>query len=375
MSDTKHVGVYRLHISNVLSVAFSNVVSKQFLRYDLDQTEDEREPRMRKYLFFLALIAMTACTVSPPTQITEFVDLSKREKPEAVVQKGWTEVVIGAPDIEELSKFWTEIGGFEIRNRTSKSLLLGAPGVSDWGLIRLVEAEGQLIRPFGSQAWDTGCYYSVMHRAKNLRSVVEDAKKLGWEPLTADVVFLEFGPSQLHVIVLGHPETGVQVQLYERLTTPLPESFPDFDRVSAPFNIMQMVRDRDQAYDFFQQGLGFATFYYGKPYLSEKEEIIPINIPKELTDEIAYSAAITFPMDDMEWGRMEMIAIAKDKRLAGSDFSNQCRNPVGIKEVVFGSSSTESLREKGRHLKLVEDETDASVMTQTPDGAILRFYP
>ena len=353
----------------------SNVVFLQSLRYDFDETKNETEPRMRKHLFNLALITLTACTVFPSAQISEFADLSKREKPESVVQNGWTEVVIGAPDIEEVSKFWIEIGGFEVRNQTSKSLLLGAPGVSDWGLIRLVEAEGQPTRPFGAQAWDTGCYYSVMHRAKDLRSVVEDAKKLGWEPLTTDVVFLEFGPSQLHVIVLGHPETGIQVQLYERLTTPLPEIFPEFERVSAPFNIMQMVQDRDQTYDFFQQGLGFATFYYGKPYLSEKEEVIPINIPKELTDEIAYSAAITFPLDDMEWGRMEMIAIADDKRLAGSDFSNQCRNPVGIKEVIFKSVSMESLKEKSRDLRLVEDETNASVVTQTPDGAIIRFYP
>ena len=330
---------------------------------------------MKKYLLGSALIAMTACTAPTSTVSAKFVDLSNREKPEPVVQKGWREVVIGAPDIEEMSKFWTEIGGLEIREQTSGSLLLGAPGVSNWGLIRLVEATGKPTRPFGSQAWDTGCYYSVMHRAKNLRSIVEDARRLGWEPLTDDVVFLEFGPSQLHVIVLGHRKTGVQVQLYERLTTPLPETFPEFERVSAPFNIMQMVRDRNVTYNFFQQGLGFSTFYYGRPYLSEEEEIIPINIPKPLTDEIAYSAAITFPIDAMEWGRMEMIGIDKDKRLAGRDLSGQCDNPVGIKEIIFDSVSLESLKDKNRNLTESERSTDGSIVVKTPDGATLRFYP
>lgn len=330
---------------------------------------------MKHYFLSLSIVTLIGCTATQPPIIDQFVDLSTRDKPSSVVDRGWREVVIGAPDIAEISKFWVDIGGFEIREQSSNSLLLGAPGVSDWGLIRLVKAEGEPTRPFGAQAWDTGCYYSVMHRAKNLRSVVEDAKDLGWVPLTDDVVFLEFGPSQLHVIVLGHPETGVQVQLYERLTTALPETFPEFDRVSAPFNIMQMVRDRDEAYDFFQQGLGFSTFYYGKPYLSQKEEIIPINIPKELTDEVAYSAAIVFPENGMEWGRMEMISIQEDERLPGRDFSDQCGNPVGIKEIFFNTVALTKLTDESRNLSPIENGPEASVTLKTPDGAAIRFNP
>lgn len=326
------------------------------------------------YLIFLFAV-LAGCSPVSPTAVDKFVDLSKREKPNPVVNQGWREVVIGAPDIQEISKFWVEIGGFEIREKSSASMLLGAPGVADWGLIRLVKAEGESTRPFGSQAWDTGCYYSVMHRVKNLRAVVEDAQALGWVSLTDDVVFLEFGPSQLHVIVLSHPETGVQVQLYERLTTALPETFPEFERVSAPFNIMQMARDRDAAYNFFQQGLGFSTFYYGKPYLSEEEEIVPINIPKALTDEIAYSAAIVSPIADMEWGRMEMIAIEKNDRLDGADYSNQCGSPVGIREVVFDKANLSDLRDAKRGLEILSESENGDVIVETPDGAVIRFEP
>ena len=292
---------------------------------------------MRGVLSVLMAGLLAGCTASveSPVLADDFVDLSQRETPEPVVMEGWREVVIGAPDIKEIGRFWTEIGGFELREESEGMMLLGAPGVSEWGLIRLVEAQGEATRPYGSQAWDTGCYFSVMHRAKDLESIVADARALGWTTLTEDIVYLEFGPSQLHVVVLAHPPTGVQVQLYERLTTPLPDGFPEFARVSAPFNMMQMVSDRDATYDFFQQGLGFATFYYGRPYLSETEEVMPINIPKALTDEVAYSAAITYPQNGMEWGRMEMIAIAEDARLDGEDLSDRCGNPVGIREVVF----------------------------------------
>ena len=308
-------------------------------------------------LFAFLLGACAAAPVANPVKARlaaePFVDLSSRPKPEPVVREGWREVVIGAPDVEEIGRLWTEVGGFEVRERGEGHLLLGAPGVADWGLIRLVESEGPATRPFGSQAWDTGCYYSVMHRAKDLESIVADARTLGWETLTEDIVYLEFGPSQLHVVVLAHPPTGVQVQLYERLTTPLPEGFPAFARISAPFNVMQMVRDRDESYDFFQQGLGFATFYYGRPFVSETEEVVPINIPVELSDEVPYRAAIVSPEPRMEWGRMEMIAIEADERLSGEDLSGRCGNPVGIREVVYGGGE--------------------SGVRETPDGARIRF--
>ena len=326
-------------------------------------------------------LLLAACASPAPATPDAFTDLSTRAKPDPVVTEGWREVVIGAPDINEISRLWTEIGGFEIRERDDGMVLLGAPGVNDWGLIRLVAADGEPTRPYGSQAWDTGCYFSVMHRAKNLGSIVADARALGWTTLTDDIVYLEFGPSKLHVVVLSHPPTGVQVQLYERLTTPLPDTFPDFDRISVPFNIMQMVRDRDASFDFFQQGLGFATFYYGKPYRSEQPEVIPINIPPELTTEIAYSAAIVSPLPDMEWGRMEMIAIEEDPRLEGKDLSARCDNPVGIRHVVFDLPPTDDpdelrragLEETAYPAGVPTEPTTRTFTARTPDNALIVF--
>ena len=350
---------------------------------------------MRALVPFFAL-TLGACAAAPdaPSQnpvkarlaAEPFNVLSQRVKPDPLVREGWREVVIGAPDIEEIARLWTEVGGFEVRERGEGMLLLGAPGVEEWGLIRLVEADGPATRPYGSQAWDTGCYFSVMHRAKDMESVVADARALGWETLTEDIVYLEFGPSKLHVVVLAHPPTWVQVQLYERLTTPLPEGFPEFERISAPFNIMQMVRDRDAAYDFFQQGLGFATFYYGRPFVSEREEVVPINIPVELSDEVPYRAAIVSPEPGMEWGRMEMIAIDDDPRLEGEDLSGRCGFPVGIQHVVYDAAQAEGFDPEADQLERIDFQeagypaiappfgpTTRTFTAKTPDGALIIF--
>lgn len=278
----------------------------------------------------LFLGACSAAEQSSTTQTSdavvvneEFVDLSKRDKPSPIVKGGWDEVLIQTPDAEDVARLWTDIGGYETVSRNGYKWTVRAPGAED-GYITFLEtgnSEDRKIRPNDAKAWDTGCYWSIMMRAKNLEGIIEDARKIGWEPLT-DMAYLEFGPSKLNVVVLTHMNTGTRVQLYERLTTPLPEEFPAFERISRPFNIMQMVKDRDQSYDFFQKVLGFETFYYGKPYVSEKEEVMPLGIPAELTTKIPYKVAIVYPEKDMEWGRFEMIEV--EGMPGARDFSQNC---------------------------------------------------
>ena len=48
-------------------------------------------------------------------------------------------------------------------------------------------------------------------------------------PITA----LRFGESDLRVVIYRGPD-GVQVQTYDRLSPPLPEVIPDFERMTAP---------------------------------------------------------------------------------------------------------------------------------------------
>ena len=359
---------------------------------------------MRPLVIASAVMLLAACSapndniekkIADIVTADEFVDLSLRDKPASLITAPWDEVVISVPDMEDVSRLFVEIGDFETVKKTDDTWVLRAKG-SDSGYVRLVKntnPNAVPARPLDATAWDSGCYWSVMMRAKDIESIIADAKPLGWEPLT-DIAFLEFGPSQLHIVVLRHQVTGAQVQLYERLTTPLPEGFTPFERLSRPFNIMQMTKDRDAAYDFFQQDLGMDTFYYGRPSLSDEEEINPLGIPQQLTTTVPYKAAIVTPFEGAEYGRFEMIEVDGDAQgLKGRDFSNRCRRQNwGIIEVhykvddlasiiqkmkVTGLAVTQHIptvtfkKENGRYR--ANDYTASWMRIKSPDGAAIIF--
>jgi len=309
-----------------------------------------------------------AAQVKPAT----FVDLSKRDKPPAITQNPWREVVINVTDFDHVTGLLQSIGGFDVRFKSGQEMLLAAPG-SDGGFVRLkkLPAGAQPARPPHSRAWDKGCYFSLMMRAKNLEAIIADAAPLGWNPLT-DMAYLEFGPSKLHIVVLTH-FSGVRVQLYERLTTPVPEAFPPFERLSRPFNIMQMVEDRDDGYDFFQQKLGFDTFFYGPPYVSSVEEVMPLGIPKNLTTKIPYKTGIMTPKTGLEWGRMEMIDI--EGMTDGVNFSGRC-NPhrTGIISVRFPVEDIDAVQAELANRKVPLTRDGVQIFIKTPDGSNIEFY-
>ena len=303
-----------------------------------------------------------------------------------IVTGSWHSIMIQTPDMEDIARFWVEIGQYETVDKNGFEWTLKAPGTKD-GFITLKESESPdelQIRSADARAWDTGCYWSIMMRAKNIESIVEDARDLGWEPLT-DIAFLEFGPSRLHIVVLTHLETGTRVQLYERLTTPLPANFPDFDRVSRPFNIMQMVKDRDVSYRFFKDSLGFETFHHGDPFLASEPVINPLGIPKHLTTSIPYKATIVYPKKGMEWGRFEMIEI--EGMEDAKDYSGNCRLEndefnYGTIGVLYRVPDNEPIKRRLANENIPFQEytsvqtipgIESTVIIDSPDGAIITF--
>ena len=326
---------------------------------------------MKTVLGLIAMLIVSGCSGLATTKLPEFTDLSKRNKPDAIIQNPWQEVIINVVGFSEIAPFFTEIGQFETIDKSETYWVLAAPG-SDNGYVRLRQiGAADPARPASSTAWDKGCYYSLMMRAKNLETIVRDARELGWTPLT-EMAYLEFGPSKLHIIVLTH-ESGVRVQLYERLTTPVPAAFPSFERISRPFNIMQMVEDRDASYDFFQQKLGFDTFFYGPPFVSDKEEVMPLGIPTELTTTILYKTAIMTPKTGLEWGRMEMIDI--EDMAGGVDYSGRCTlintGIVGVRFLVEELSAIQT-RLSDRGIDFTKDQN--TLWIKSPDGSNLGFF-
>ncbi len=311
----------------------------------------------------------------------------------------WQEAVVSVTDLDRSAQFFVEIGDYEERYRgpvsaseiaawglpataSGEALLLARPGSKN-GYVRLIRFDNagrrEPTRP-GARAWDTGCYFSLMIRMKGMASIYDDAIAMGWWTETP-MTYLEFGTSKLNVMVFRGPD-GVQVQGYERLEPPLPDAIPPFERLTRPFNIMQMVRDRDAAYDFFANVLGFATFYKGKPYVSPEPVYMPLGIPKNLTTSVRYRAGILYPTP-AEFGRMEMIEIMD---LDGRDHADRCNAPnLGILAVRFPvndvDTAANTLLERG--VELESRMTTVSIApygeldvisVKTPDGANIQFY-
>ena len=350
----------------------------------------ERAQRYRVSLNALLSVLMSATLISGSQAVTA----------EPITDKPWREAVLSVTDPDVTARFFKEIGGYEELGRGSVSassiaawgldpeatgdyLLLRAPMGGDFGHIRLVSFEnaGRRVpmRP-GARAWDTGCYFSMMIRVKDMQSIYDDAIRLGWwteTPITA----LNFGTSDLRVVIYRGPD-GVQVQTYDRLSPPLPEAIPDFERMTAPFNMMQMVADRDVAYDFFTQTLGFDTFYKGKPYTAKTPTPTPIGIPLSLTTSVPYRAGIVYPVAG-EFGRMEMIEVMG---LEGFDYSQQCEAPnlgiLAVRYPVADIDAAEALIE-ARGGSLWRDTSTVQLgeigevelfSVKTPDGSIMQFF-
>ena len=318
--------------------------------------------------------------------------------PDPITELPWQEAVISVTDLEKTAEFFKKIGGFEelYRGQSSKSsikhyglssdasaeeLLLSAKD-SDVGFIRLIRFDNvgskKPMRP-GSRAWDTGCYFSLMVRMKGLREIYDEAIEMGWWTETP-VAEITFGESRLDVVIFKGPD-GLQIQGYDRLEPPLPESFPEFDRISQPFNIMQMIKNRENSRKFFVDLLGFDTFFYGVPFTAKEEAVTPLGIPLNLTTKTQYRTAIYYPIAG-ELGRVEMIEFMDIK---GLDHSEKCHAPnLGLLSIKYSIEDMQQtlgmLKSRGLQSVDVNDIQlqpygDISIFSlSSPDGAIIEFY-
>ncbi len=324
---------------------------------------------------------------------------SAQDTLEPVTTEVWQEAVVSVTDLYETARFFREIGGYEVKwrglldtsavkswglseNVSGEAMVLGPPGY-DTGFIRLIRFDNagpkKPMRP-GARAWDTGCYFSLMIRVKDMEAIYDDAIAMGWWTETP-IADLAFGTSKLKVVVYRGPD-GVQVQTYERLAPPLPKAIPNFERMAGPFNVMQMVKKRQVAYDFFTKVLGFDTFYFGKPYVSKEPVNMPLGIPISLTTQVRYQAGIVYPVPG-EFGRMEMIEIMD---IEGHDFSQRCEAPnLGILAIRYpvddATAAGEVIQSRGGMIHRQSSDVNVApygtldmVTTKTPDGALVQFF-
>ena len=302
-------------------------------------------------------------------------------------------------DIDRTARFFREIAGYETVYRgpldaseiaalelregaSGEVMTLRAPG-SDAGYVRLIRFDnaGRKVptRP-GARAWDTGCIWSFMVRAYDIERVYDDAIALGWGTET-QIAPLSFNGSELSIVVFKGPD-GLQVQAYERLNRPIPDGFTPFERLSRPFNIMQMTRDREAVRVLMEDVLGFRRVWYGPPYVDTEPVLMPLGIPQNLTTSVPYMAGIFSPQTQTLYGRMEYIEI---DGLDGFDYADRCRAPnLGWLSVTYPVNSVDEARKRiiSRGWKIKHEAYrstrpsfgDLKIFSiKAPDGALIEF--
>jgi len=347
-------------------------------------------------VFALGLFASCqADLASPKPAVTPAPD----PLPTPVVTQPWLMATASVSDLDRTAAFFRDIGGYETLYRgpldpaeivalnlpedaKGEVLTLRAVG-SDAGYVRLIRFDNAgrktPTRP-GARAWDTGCFWSFMVRAYDLESIYDDAIALGWNTETP-IAPLSFNGSELNIVVFKGPD-GLQVQAYERLNRPIPEGFTPFDRLSRPFNIMQMTRNREAVRALMEDVLGFDRVWYGPPYTDDEPVLMPLGIPQNLTTSVPYKAGIFSPQTQTLYGRMEYIEI---DGLDGFDHADSCRAPnLGWLSVTYPVESTAEAKalimDRGWPIEQDVYTTnrpslgDVDVFAiKAPDGAMIEF--
>lgn len=355
--------------------------------------------RLKKLAAPVLALGLFASCEAIELQTAPSVTPAQDPLPSPVVTQPWLMATASVSDLDRTAHFFREIGGYETLYRgpldraevdalglpeatSGEVLTLRAQG-SDAGYVRLIRFDnaGRKVptRP-GARAWDTGCIWSFMVRANDLEAIYDDAIAMGWGTETP-IAPLSFNGSELKIVVFKGPD-GLQVQAYERLNRPPPEGFTPFERLSRPFNIMQMTRDREAVRILMEDVLGFNRFWYGAPYTDEEPVLMPLGIPQNLTTSVPYKAGIFSPQTQSLYGRMEYIEI---DGLDGFDYADRCRAPnLGWLSLTYPVASVADAKElieaRGWDIETEPYDTNRPsygemkvFAIKAPDGATIEF--
>lgn len=268
---------------------------------------------LRSLAIALSALAMLLASIVGPVH-------AQAQPTQPETGKGWQETLVHVADAEAWVGFLTEDAGWAVTRRgrvhpsmiaawglpptvTGREVLLANPGDSK-GWIRLVTLKGlasEPIRP-AAQAWDPGGWFSIMTRTRDANGLFAKAVARGWTAYNSPQDFT-FGGVSLRNVVIRGPD-GVNISSYERLEPKL-TGWETIRGISRGFNAMTMVKDFEAERAFFQEGLGFGSWFIG-PYEDKVEVATNFGLPVNLSTRIPRRSAILWesPGED---GRVELM--------------------------------------------------------------------
>ena len=248
---------------------------------------------------------------------------------------GWREAVVNVSSLDNYVAFFGEVAGWESRGggamdpdqlamwglsgRAAREQLMGNPGTTT-GMVRLVEIAGseQLIRP-DSQSWDTGGWFDINMRVRDLQAKRLQLQRLGWQG-SSDPVTFTFGPFEVTEWITRGPD-GLTFALIQRHRPPL-EGWPHLREFSRSFNATEVVVDLPASQRFYGDLLGFEE-YLSHTGASSGSGRNVLGLPLNLAREVVRDVRVLHPRGLNE-GSVELLAF---QGLEGRDFSDRALPP------------------------------------------------
>ena len=224
---------------------------------------------------------------------------------------GWTLVQRGVADRRLLSAWH-----LPAEAQASEAVLVCEQEPARWLRLMCFTGVPQVQIRSSGQAWDTGGLFSILIYAADTQAAFERAQALGWSA-HHDPVVMDFGGRQLLNVVLRGPD-GCNFGLYQPLgpTAAQPSTYA---RLGAPFTGQQMVSSLAASERFYQQALGWESWYSGETRLTCNNFGIPANMvgvhPKQV--------AIMHAQPDQH-GQVELVEWAG---FVGRDFADRALPP------------------------------------------------
>ena len=265
---------------------------------------------------------------------------------------GWREVVVSVSDLGTHEALFQAVGGWELRaggsmdpaqlamwgipDRSAEDRLMANPG-TDTGMVRLVAIAGsdRQIRP-GSQSWDTGGWFDINLRVRDLEQKRAELLRRGWQA-NSDPVTFEFGPFEVTEWITRGPD-GLAFALIQRHQPPL-AGWPNLREFSRTFNATEVVADLPASVHFYTQILGFEEYLNHRGASTGSGHNV-LGLPLNLAREVVRDVRVLHPQGTNE-GSVELLAF---EGLEGRDFSAQAVPPnLGILMLRFPVQGLDAL--------------------------------
>ena len=352
---------------------------------------------MKHILLATALLGLSACATNLENSASaKNIENKPVSNTTALIPEGWQETVLSVSDLEEMTAFYQNTFGWEVRSRgnvsrsqltawglpanaSAKYTLVANPG-SKKGFVRIVDFDGvdQVRIREHDQAWETGGIFNMNIRVADMKSTSKKATDAGWQGPSAPVNFI-FGPYDVWEWIPRHKD-GVRVAFVERVA-PVLTDWPNLKTSSRAFNSTQIVADIDRAMAFYEGVLGFQTYLENRsPSKAPADHVLGLS--REAMVEIVRDVRIVHPAGKND-GSVEILEF---EDYTGRDFSDRAVPPnLGNLMLRFPVPSVDKLvthlESAGVNLTYQPVTTSMPpygnvkvIAIRAPDGAWLEFF-